>query len=84
MVGLDEARERARALISFADGLADSGVKGLVETASRSRMVARDVLELADLVDAERSARVAAQANYARCLDVLARRAGEAIGAGSE
>jgi hypothetical protein len=66
---------RARELIVFANGLEDAGH---AETARRSRMVARDLLEACDELAAERSARVAIQAARDRCLAILARQAGEA------
>jgi hypothetical protein len=46
-------------LIEFADGIEEAGYP---ELARRSRMSARDVLELAEQVREERSARVALQA----------------------
>jgi hypothetical protein len=74
MLDLAAAVERAHALTEFAHGLEEAG---LIEVARRSRMVARDVLELAEALDAERSARRAMQANYERCMDVLSTRAGD-------
>jgi hypothetical protein len=76
MLDLAAAADRARALIAFTDGLEEPG---LGETARRSRVVARDVLELAEALASERSARRASQADYKRCLDVLANAAGGAL-----
>jgi hypothetical protein len=70
-VDLDAAVARARDLIEFANGLDEAG---LSETARRSRVVARDLLELVDELRAERSARRAAQTNYDRALAVIGRR----------
>jgi hypothetical protein len=58
-----EAIERARELIVFADGVEEAG---LPQYASRARMVAHDALELAEQLDAERSARQALQARLER------------------
>jgi hypothetical protein len=55
-----DPRERAEAAVAFADGL-ELGGGELVEYARRLRVVAGDVLELADLYAAEISARVALQ-----------------------
>jgi hypothetical protein len=73
---LDAAVARAHELIAFADGLEDAG---LIDTAHRSRVVARDLTEIADQLRAERSARSAAQANYERCLNILGRQADDAL-----
>jgi hypothetical protein len=68
---LEAAVARARDLIEFTAGLEEAG---LVETARRSRMTARDVLELADALAAERSARDAAVEAYKRVFGLLTRR----------
>lgn len=49
---------RAEALIHFADGLEEAGEAVF---AARVRLVARDVLELVPMLEAERSARRAVQ-----------------------
>lgn len=67
---------RATELIAFTDGLDDAGMH---ESARRSRLVARDVLELTEALRAERSGREAAQASYQRCLDLLGERADRAV-----
>jgi hypothetical protein len=71
VIELDAIVARARDLLTFADGLEEAG---LPEIARRSRMVARDVLELAEELTAERSARRSSQENYERARDVIARR----------
>jgi hypothetical protein len=58
-VTVGDPKRRALDLISFADGFQDAGHP---ELARRSRIVARDVLELDGLLAAERSVRVALQA----------------------
>jgi hypothetical protein len=73
---LDAAANQARDLITFADGLEDVG---LIDTARRSRVVARDLLEIVDQLRDERSARQAAQKSYERCLNVIGKRADEAM-----
>ncbi len=49
-----DPEQRARAFIEFCDGLEEAG---LVDYARRGRLLARDVLELAGMLEAERSAR---------------------------
>jgi hypothetical protein len=71
-----DPRQRARELIAFCDGFDEGGL--YPEFTRRARMVARDMLELADQVDAERSARRAAQDGYRRALAILERQAGDA------
>jgi hypothetical protein len=71
MLDLDAAVARARDMLEFADGVEDAGH---ADTARRSRAVARDLLELADELRAERSARRAMQTNYERALAVIGRR----------
>jgi hypothetical protein len=76
MFDLDTAVARAHELIAFCDGLEDAGQ---ADTARRSRMVARDLIEIAEQLRAERSACSAAQANYERCLNILGRQADEPL-----
>lgn len=76
MLDVDACEGRAHELISFTEGLDEAGMH---DTARRSRVVARDVLDLVVELRSERSGRVAMQANYKRCLDVLANRAGEQL-----
>jgi hypothetical protein len=52
--GLVQAEQRARELILFADGLEEGG---LVAYAQRARVVARDLLQVAGELRAERSVR---------------------------
>jgi hypothetical protein len=66
------AEERARELIVWCDALTDAG---LDETARRARMVARDSVELADTLDAERSARRALQERCERLQAIIGRQA---------
>jgi len=70
------ARRDAQRLIVFCDGIECAG---LDDYASRSRVVARQSLALAEALDAERSARVALQARCLRQEEILGRRAYEAI-----
>ena len=70
------ARDRAQELLVFADGFDDAGHLGL---ATRSRVVARDMLRLIDDLEAERSARQSVQAQRDRAIELLARRAYDAI-----
>jgi hypothetical protein len=49
---------RARALLDYCDGLEDGG---LVNYAAKARIVARDAVELVEIVEVERSARVPLQ-----------------------
>jgi hypothetical protein len=63
-----DAVRRARELLTFADGVEEAG---LVRFAQKSRVVARDALDLAEQLSAERSARVAMQAARDRCLALL-------------
>jgi hypothetical protein len=58
---IPEARQRARDLIVFADGLAEGGFH---EYARRARLVARHLLEALDALEASRSV---ADALKARC-----------------
>jgi hypothetical protein len=51
--------ERAREMIVFCDGFDEGGL--YPEFTRRARLVARDLLEVLDLLGAERSARVALQ-----------------------
>lgn len=67
MLDVDGARQRAAGLFAFADGFEASDGDG----ARRCRMVARDVGELIEAYEAERSARDAFQANYERALAVM-------------
>lgn len=72
MLDLDACGERSRELVTFADGLDDAGMH---DSARRLRLASYDVAELISWLRAERSARVAMQAKYQRCLDVLTLRA---------
>jgi hypothetical protein len=60
--------ERARELIVFADGFTAAG-GGNAELARLARVAAGDVLELAQALDGERSARVAMQTERDRLLE---------------
>jgi hypothetical protein len=64
-----DGRSRARELIAFCDGLDESGL--LPDFARRSRVVARELLENLDLLDAERSARRALQERCDRQQEIL-------------
>jgi hypothetical protein len=66
-VDVDEVRGRARDLWAWADGYEETNEGH----ARRCRMVARDVLDLLDAYEDERSGRVAMQSNYQRCLDLI-------------
>lgn len=70
------ARDDARDLIVFADGL-DCG--GLPEYARRARVVARELLDALDALDAERSARTALQERCERIQTLLTHRTDEAM-----
>lgn len=72
---LDVIEARARALIEFADGMEEVG---LASAARRSRVVARDALDLAEHLATERAARQTIQAERDRCVKLLANRAGQA------
>lgn len=69
-------RDRAQALLVFCDGVEDAGHP---ELARRSRVVARDVLRLADELDRERSARRTVQAQRDECLQILANHAAQGM-----
>lgn len=71
-----DAAERARDFITFCDG-AEEGDLGAY--ARRGRVVARDCLDALDMLDAERSARVALQARCERQQELLGKRALDAI-----
>jgi hypothetical protein len=71
-----DPEQRARELIEFCAGLDEAG---LHEVARRSRMVARDVLDLADGLAAERSARVAIQEQRDRLVEFIGKRAHDAL-----
>ena len=75
-VDVAAVRERAAALVAFAEGLDQAG---LTELARRARLAAGDVVELADEVESERSARLAMQTNYARCLNIIGRAAYDSV-----
>lgn len=60
---LIEAEQRARDLISFADGCEEAG---LTVYAQRARVVAGDLLQVAEDLRAERSVRVSIQAERDR------------------
>jgi hypothetical protein len=74
---LTGAAERARELLLRTEWLDE-------RLAAPSRMVARDLLEALDLLDAERSARLAALEARDRALAILERRAGEAAAGAAE
>jgi hypothetical protein len=76
----ETAADRARALITFADGLEASGAEGIADYARRARTVADDLLRVLDALRAERSARVAMQKRCERQQELLGRRVLEAIG----
>lgn len=88
MLDLDAIEARARALIEFADGLEDAGQE---QTARRSRMVARDCVDVVEeLRGLEGACRTLKQRNE-RALDLILARgyaatrdALDAIGAGGE
>jgi hypothetical protein len=71
------ADERACELIVWCEALTDAG---LAETARRSRVVARDVLDLADALAAERSAREALQDRCERLQAIIGKKAYEIAG----
>jgi len=71
VLDVDGAIARARELISFADGLDDAGYH---ETARRSRIVARDCLEIADAFISTHHAFLTAKARHAFCLDLIVER----------
>jgi hypothetical protein len=58
--------ERARELIAFTRGMEEAGFPDFPQWTRLSRVVARDVLELDEQLDAERSARLAIQARADR------------------
>lgn len=69
---IDLARQRARDLIVFADGVLDAGFEQL---GRRARVVADDLLRVADDLEAERSARVAVQGARDTAVALLTQRA---------
>lgn len=69
-------RERATHLLAFADGFEEAGYCGL---ARQSRVVARDVLRLADELDSERAARRGIQTQRDDALEILATHAARAL-----
>ena len=71
---VDESRERATAFLTGTDYFAEVGLGKL---AADARMLARLLLELADLVDAERSARVAIQCRAEELQRIIGKRADE-------
>jgi hypothetical protein len=64
--------ERARELITFADGLSEAGFD---EIGRRARVVARDALEAVDALAAERSARRALQDRCERLQAIIGQKA---------
>ena len=74
---LRNAAERARELLLRTEWLD-------ARLAAPSRMVARDLLDALDLLDAERSARFAALEARDRALAILERRAGQAAAEAAE
>jgi hypothetical protein len=75
VIDFEEAVTRGREQITFCDALEQAG---LGQIAHRSRFIARLLLEACDELSAERSHRVAMQAQRDRCLEILARQAAEA------
>lgn len=74
---LDAAEQRARELLVFAHGF-DAAGGGNAELARRARMAARDVLKLAEMLAAERSARVAIQERAERLQGIVGKGAYQA------
>lgn len=72
--GEQETVGRARDLLAFADGFGAAG-GGNAELARLTRVAARDVLELVEALTGERRARIAAQADRDRCLEIIGRAA---------
>ena len=70
------AQERASAFIVFCDGLEEGG---LGEYARWGRLLARELLEALEALDAERSARVAIQEARDRAVELLGKRADDAL-----
>lgn len=66
---------RAKEAVEFSRGLDEAG---LSEIARRHRVLAGDVLELAEALAAEQSARAAIQAARDNAVAILERQAGEA------
>jgi hypothetical protein len=60
--------ERARELLAFTDGIAEAGFP---ELSRLSRVVARDLLEVLEQLDAERSARRAIQEARDRLMAII-------------
>jgi hypothetical protein len=71
---VSDARERARDFVSFCDGLEQAG---LDEYARRGRVVADDLLQALQALDAERSARRAIQERAERLEELLLARGSE-------
>jgi hypothetical protein len=63
------AAERARDLIVFCDGFDEGGL--YPRFTRRARVVARDLIDALDQLDAERSARIAIQAQRDRLLGIV-------------
>jgi hypothetical protein len=80
VTNLAEARARAQALLAATEYFAALGREQL---SAESRVMARFVLEIADELDAERSARIAIQAARDEAVEILARRAGSSTPRGS-
>lgn len=72
MIDIDGARKRAQEFLHFSDGFEDAGHP---ELARRSRVTARDVIDLAGQLEAERSARVAIQRARDQAVAILAEHA---------
>jgi hypothetical protein len=70
------ADQRARDLVVFCDAIEEAGFP---ELASRSRLVAGDLLDALDMLDAERSARRALQERCERQQAILGRQADQAL-----
>ena len=67
---LDDAEQRARELIVFADGVEEAGLRVYSQ---RARVVADDLLRTAEQLRGERSARLAIQAERDRLRETLSR-----------
>lgn len=71
----EEATQRAARLIEYADGLEEGGYDGPV--CGRIRVVARDVLDLAEQLIATESAYLVLKARYEDCLTIIGKAAYE-------
>jgi hypothetical protein len=71
---VSDARQRAEAFVQFCDGMEEAG---LGEYARRGRVVADDLLQALQALDAERSARRAIQERAERLEELLLARGSE-------